>query len=64
MHSGGLQRGAYSTRLRRQLRRGTPEDGDAQNVGATTVYEQPNMTVGQGACLRTSESCGAMIWLR
>src|SRR5712672_3172050 len=33
LHSGGLQRG-------------TPEYADAQNVGATTVYEQLNMMVG------------------
>jgi hypothetical protein len=65
LHSGGLQRGAFSTRLRRQLQRGTPEYGDAQNVGATTVYEQPNMTVGSWTNRqRTSKSCGAMIWLR
>jgi hypothetical protein len=62
VHSGGLQRVAVSTRLRRQLQRGTPEYGDTQNVGATTVYEQPNMTVGQGTNrLRTSKSCGAPI---
>jgi hypothetical protein len=62
VHSGGLQRVAVSTRLRRQLQRGTPEYGDTQNVGATTVYEQPNMTLGPGANrLPTSKSCGAPI---
>jgi hypothetical protein len=58
--SGGLQRGAFSTRLRRQLQHGTPEDADAQNVGATTVYEQPNMTAGAGTNrLPTNKLCGA-----
>jgi hypothetical protein len=52
LHSGGLQRG-------------TPEYADAQNVGATTVYEQLNMMVGpETNRLRTSKSCGAMILLR
>jgi hypothetical protein len=57
-----MQRGAFGTRLRRQLQRGTREYGDAQNIGATTVYEQPNMTLGPGTnLLRTSKSCGAPI---
>jgi hypothetical protein len=39
-----------------------PEYGDAQNVGATTVYEQPSMTAGRGINrLRTSKSCCAPI---
>jgi hypothetical protein len=46
-------------------RRNTTTRRTSQNVGATTVYEQPNMTVGTGANrLRTSKACGAMIWLR
>jgi hypothetical protein len=60
-----MQPGAFSTRLRRQLQRGRREYDDAQNVRATTVYEQPNMTVGPWTNRqRTSKSCGAMIWLR
>jgi hypothetical protein len=52
-------------RLRRQLQRGTLEYGEAQNVGATMVYEpteQPSMPVGPGTNrLRTSKPCGAPI---
>jgi hypothetical protein len=57
-----MQRGALGTRLRRALQRGTPEYGDAQNVGATTVYDQPSMPVGPGTNrLRTSKRCGTPI---
>jgi hypothetical protein len=49
-------------RLRRQLQRGTREYDDAHNAGATTVYEQPNVTVGPGTNrLRTSKPCRAPI---
>jgi hypothetical protein len=57
-----MQGRAFSTRLRRQLQHGTREYDDAQNISATTVYEQPNMTLGPGTNLqRTSKPCGAPI---